>query len=91
MKVVGADLCLDGVSRASTAQARVGRSSLALGVASLHHELSDHAVENQAVVEAVLHKFEKVVSVLRCGIAELHHHGAKARVNLHHRWAFRST
>ena len=40
-------------------------------------------MKQQAVVEPFLHQLDKVVAVLRGGIAQLHHHGPKPGVDLH--------
>ena len=52
-KTVGRELALDAVAGAAGADA--------LGVAALDHKAGDHAVEDQPVIEALLHQGDEIV------------------------------
>ena len=66
---VGRKLALDGVLRAAGA--------VAVGVAALHHETGDDAVEGQAIVKPVIGQVHKVLHGDGSGVAvQLHGDGA---------------
>ena len=43
---------------------------LALGVATLYHEILDDAMEEQGVIYVEIHQFDEVVAMERCGVVE---------------------
>ena len=66
---VGRKLALDGVLRAAGA--------VAVGVAALHHETGDDAVEGQAIVKPIIGQIHKVLYGNGGGVAvQLHGDGA---------------
>ena len=73
MEVCGiANLGLKGVVGASGAEGFPGGGVLRVGVAGLHHELVDHAVEEHTVIIPFAGEFQEVVAVGR-GVAEKAH------------------
>ena len=69
LEPVGGELAADAVAGAAHADA--------LGVAALDHEAGDDAVENHAVIEALLDKGDEVVDSVRGGLGvELRLHDA---------------
>ena len=77
------DLGLLRIAQVAAAELCAGLRRLAVGVAGLNHEFVDDAVEERAVVRALLHQLQKVGLVTGCVAVELHRDVALRGVDEH--------
>lgn len=64
MPVFAFDFIGDGVTRTAIAQLNIGGSAFGFWVATLHHEIFDHAVKQNTIIETLIDEFDEVFAVL---------------------------